>query len=166
MSSCYTDLPITKRSYATCSGVCSNTDYLKPIGEFTANYSVTCTGSTGATGPGFAVLFNPQQFKLKATVPTNQLVTFYINVDFTDVTGYSVGLFGGDHFQNVPVYANVSYGFDNNAIAPYLVNPADLYQLQLVYNPYLNGAVGNVIAKRLAASLLIKKGTQIYAGIH
>ena len=92
---CYTDLPVVKRSYASAEGVCGKTEYLKPVGEFT---TACVEVSTGTTCDVQTFIF--KNVKLRSTVPTNQIVTFYVDMKFTDANGFSPGLFGGNHFTN------------------------------------------------------------------
>lgn len=161
-SSCYTDLPVVKRSYASSEGVCGKSEYLKPVGEFTSNFLAGCTGLTGAAG-----LYVFQNAKFRSNVPHNQIVTFYVDIRFGSDNGSVPSLFGGNHFTNVPIYANVGYGYD---LAGFGIPPSDpaYYSLHLVYNPALNLTIGDdSLFRNIAlAKLFVKKGTQIYAGIH
>ena len=97
---CFTDLPVTKKSYASCDkNACGKSPYMKPVGEFTKNFDLKCDELSGTSD---SLVFDPARFKLKPNVPMGQLVTFTVDVKFP-----GSNLVGGNHLSNVPVYANV-----------------------------------------------------------
>jgi hypothetical protein len=177
---CYTDLAVSKKSYGGCDKyVCGKTPYLKPVGEFTKNFDLKCSEIFNPTGLD-TFLFDPSRFKLKPNVPTGQLVTFLVDVKFS-----GSALFGGNHFDNVPIYANAQYGFSNPDNIDFFTANSNLGQavaMQLAYNPWVSGTVGSMtsgggggggviidqsisLLSKQGASLFVKKGTQIFAGV-
>jgi len=158
---CFTDLPVTKKSYASCDkNACGKSPYMKPVGEFTKNFDLKCDELSGTSD---SLVFDPARFKLKPNVPMGQLVTFTVDVKFP-----GSNLVGGNHLSNVPVYANVQFGRLNSESDSTFgsSNPGQLYDLQLIYNQYVSNSVGSyAFLSKAGASLFVKKGTQIFAGV-
>lgn len=181
---CYTDLPVAKKSYNSCdNGVCGKTEYLRPVGEITGNFNLKCSEIFNPLGD-VTYVFDPARVKLKANVPTGQIVTFHVDIRFP-----GSDLFGGNHFNNVPVYANAAFGFSNVENSVFFVGSGDVGQIgsmQLVYNAYLNGTapynpalgIPSIVPPEIptggisalmgvtGASIFVRKGTQIFAGVH